>query len=190
MKQLLERSINTMPKAKKLNISTLKQAHDKNFTHKKIIVNIDNKDYPILLSEKFEITKVQDMISELLEVHKTFIDMKEVWNLPIFSIFLLLKHFTDLELDGLSYAEAVQVVKYLTDFEVIETIVGAFDDAEVAKFNKYMLKAKENVNKFLKNPEAQLELSNMFAELKQEFGDDLEVEVSETEENQEVIEDA
>jgi len=180
-----------MSKGKKLNISTLKQAHDKNFnTKKKIIVQIDNKDYPILIAEKFEITKVQDMISELLEVHKTFVDMKEVWNLPIYSIFLLLKHFTDLELEGLSYEEAVMVVKYLTDFEVLETIIGAFDEFEVAKFNTYMKKAKENVEKFAKSPEVQAEWQNIFADLKQDLGEDLEVTEVESEENQEVVEES
>ena len=172
-------------KTNKINPSILKQAHDKAFTQRKLTFDIEGKTYTCLVDEKFEITKIKEMIFDLCEVYKTFIDMKDVWSLPLFSSFLLLKYFTDLELNDLSYEQSIIVIKYLDDFECLDTILNAFDENEVTKFNKYMKKVTENVKKFANNPEAMKEIEDVFADLKEEFPEEdvAENEITESEES-------
>jgi len=169
---------------KKLNISTLKQAHDKAFSQRKLTFDIEGKTYTCLVDEKFEITKIKEMIFDLCEVYKTFIDMKDVWSLPLYTNFLLLKYFTDLELNDLSYEQSIMTIKYLDDFECLETIMNAFDENEVSKFNKYMKKATENINKLKNNPEAMKEITDVFAEISDDISDEdaAENEITDSEE--------
>ena len=162
----------TTKTTKKLNISTLKQAHDKAFTQRKLTFDIEGKTYTCLVDEKFSIIKIKDMIMDLCEVYKTFIDMKDVWSLPLYTNFLLLKYFTDLDLNDLSYEQSIMTIKYLDDFECLETIMNAFDENEVLKFNKYMKKATENVKKLANNPEAMKEIKDVFTDIVKDLPDE------------------
>lgn len=180
-------------KKNKLNPSVLKNAHDKAFTKRKLTFNIEGKTYTCLVDEKFETTKIKEMVFDLIQSYQNFIDMKDVWSLPLFSNFLLLKHFTDLDLDDLTYEQSIMTIKYLDDFECLETIMNAFDENEVAKFNVYMKKATANVKKLTSDKDAMKEIEGMFADLKDEEIDLEEVKIEtegvETSESEEITND-
>jgi hypothetical protein len=141
-------------KSNKLNASIIKQAHDKAFTQRKVSVIIENKTYDILLDEKFEVEKIKNVIMDLTRMYQQLYDANQIFDIPIYSTFLLLKYFTDLDFTDInSFEDAVKIIKYLDDFGCLDTIVNSFDQKEASKIKLYMQKAEENIKAIENNPE-------------------------------------
>lgn len=149
-------------KSNKLSPSIIKQAHDKTFTQRKVTVVIDNKNYEILLDSKFTVDKIKNYLMGLTQMYQQLFEVNQILDIPVYTTFLLLKEFTDLDLSGLdSFEEAVRVVKYLDDMDALAPIINSFDQKEANRINQYVKLAQENKEQLDKNPELQKEYADL-----------------------------
>ena len=152
---------------KKLSTSALKSIHSKNFTVRKLILNIEGQDFEILVQEKFRFSLLQNIISDLIEAKKQLINIDQAFDYGNYVIFLLIKYFTDISITKTcdSFAKEIEMLNIMLDLEIVEPILACFDKEEVQKINGYIKKMSDNMKEFSSSPEAQKELADLFTEM-------------------------
>ena len=141
----------------KLTVKAIKNAQKKEFIQKKVTVEIDGKEYDIMVDQKFSMSKIQAMAIEGMEKFKRFKELPDVIQLGYFS-YLMLKHFTDLDLkDAKSFEDDIQMMDSLLDLGVYEKVMPEFPEEEINKINKYMNDVKDKINELTEEEIKQLE---------------------------------
>lgn len=170
-------------KSNKLTSSNLKQIHSKTFTSKIIHIDIEGTIYDVKVDERFKISKIQTLISELIEKQKYFTDIEEVFSIINFVPFLIIKYFSDIDVAKVEdFSEQLRVFEIMIDLGVAEKILESMPETEMQKINTYIAKATDNVKKLTSDKDAMQEIEGLFADLKDEYPELEEVESSESEE--------
>ena len=150
-----------MAKVNKLNSSVILKEWSKEFVQKKVVITIGNKDYEALVDQKFRNTAIQKMFLENLNNHDNYKDLSESIKTSYF-MFLLIKHFTDLEIaktDDFEYQ--VSVLNALLDLGIYETLINSFPESEIEKVNEYVIKFSKNMDEFMKDEKNIEKLKNI-----------------------------
>jgi hypothetical protein len=153
-----------MSKINKLNSGIILSANAKEFTQKKIILNISGKDYEVLVDEKFKPTKLQQMIIEGITNQKYLTDVDDAVKLAYYT-FLIVKHFTDVDVAKVeSFEEQIRVLNAMIDLEIFQTIVDAFPVSEIEKCSEFVKKFVERVEEFAKENKSLNEVIDLVKE--------------------------
>ena len=153
-------------KVNKLTSSNLKQIHSKTFTTKLVHIDIDNKIYDIEVDECLKVSKLQALISELIEKQKYLKDIEEALSIPNYIMFLIIKYFSNIDVAKVEdFSEQLRVFEIMLDLGVAEKILESIPESEMQKINVYIKKASDNIKKVANSPESQKELADLFAEM-------------------------
>ncbi len=152
--------------SKKLTSSKILSLHSKTFTQKKIYINVENEQYEVLIDTKFKISKIQELLAEVVEKTQQLLKLKDIFNIPYYINFLIIKYFTNVEITKVQdFSEQLRVYKAMLDLGIFDQIMEAFDEKEVEKIGIYLKKMNENLKKLDKNPEVIEDINAMIADL-------------------------
>jgi len=136
---------------KQLTSSILLQEQSKLFIQKKVTITINNKDYDVLVDQKFRPTKLNELIMESISNYEKLKELNESVKIS-YLMLLAIKQFTDIEIaktDDFEYQ--IRVLNSLINLEVFDKIVSEFPESELEKINDYMLKFNDRIDEFLKD---------------------------------------
>jgi len=162
-----------MAKINKLNSSVILEAYSKEFSQKKVVITIGNKNYEVLVDQKFRNTVIQEMFLESLNNHDNYKDLSESIKTSYF-MFLLIKYFTDLEIaktDDFEYQ--IRLLNALLDLGIYEMLINSFPESEIEKVNEYVIKFSKNIGEFMKDDKNIENLKNIIDGFR--IGEDVEV---------------
>ena len=129
-----------MAKINKLNSGVILSAYSKEFTQKKLTLDINGKNYEVLVDEKFKNTKIQAMVLESVTNFKKLEGYEESVKLAYY-MFLMVKHFTDIELANTEdFEEQVRVLNAMVDLDIFGKVTSAFPEEEINKVNEFLKK--------------------------------------------------
>jgi len=155
-------------KIEKLSSSKILSLHSKTFTQKVINVQVGETVYAVTIDVKFQPTKLQAMILELVEKYQHISKLDDVLDISYYANFLLLKYFTDLGLEKVDdFNKQLKVFKGLVDLEIFDKVVDGFDPIELEKVNVYIKKIGENLKKVSKDPQVMEDIQQMVSEISQ-----------------------
>ena len=162
-----------MAKINKLNSSVILEAYSKEFSQKKVVITIGNKNYEVLVDQKFRNTVIQEMFLESLNNHDNYKDLSESIKTSYF-MFLLIKYFTDLEIaktDDFEYQ--IRLLNALLDLGIYEMLINSFPESEIEKVNEYVIKFSKNIGELMKDDKNIENLKNIIDGFR--IGEDVEV---------------
>jgi hypothetical protein len=166
-----------MAKTSKLSSSAILQGYSKEFVQKKLTITIGNKDYDVLVDQKFRVTKLQEMIMEGLENYNNTKELDESVKTTYF-LFLIIKHFTDIDVaKAEKFDEQIKVLKAMLDLEIFDKIVNAFPESEMKRIKDYMVKFTERVNELVNDKKSLEDLKDIVGNELKEMDVDAEDEV-------------
>jgi len=140
-----------MSKVNKLTSSILLQEQSKLFLTKKVIVNINKKDYEVLVDQKFLPTKLNQLILESVSNYDNLKNLDESVKVS-YLMLLAIKYFTNVEITKTNDFETqIRVLNALLDLEILDKILGEFPESELEKINDYMLKFNSKIDEFMKD---------------------------------------
>jgi len=140
-----------MSKVNKLTSSILLQEQSKLFVQKKVIVNINKKDYEVLVDQKFLSTKIQQLIQEGISNLDNFNGLDDSVRTSYF-FYLIIKYFSDIEIAKTDDFETqIRIMNSMINLEIFDKILGEFEESELEKVNEYILKFNGNLNELLKD---------------------------------------
>jgi len=140
-----------MSKVNKLTSSILLQEQSKLFVQKQVIVNINKKDYEVLVDQKFLPTKLNQLILESVSNYDNLKDLDESVKVS-YLMLLAIKYFTNVEITKTNDFETqIRVLNALLDLEILDKILGEFPESELEKINEYMLKFNSKIDEFMKD---------------------------------------
>ena len=155
-------------KIEKLSSSKILSLHSKTFTQKVINVQVGDTVYAVTIDVKFQPTKLQAMILDLVEKYQHISKLDDVLDISYYANFLLLKYFTDLGLEKVDdFNKQLKVFKGLVDLEIFDKVVDGFDTVELEKVNVYIKKIGENLKKVSKDPQVMEDIQQMVSEISQ-----------------------
>lgn len=153
-------------KNKKINSGDILSLHSKLFTQKKVILNINNQNYEVLVDEKFSVDKIQQLILEVIEMQKQIKTFDDALSLSNYSIYLIIKYFTNIELAKENdFEKQMRVYKAMLDLGIIEKVLENFDEYELNKINSYIKKVNDNIKKASNNPELMNDLTEVIKQI-------------------------
>jgi hypothetical protein len=138
-----------MSTVKSLTLNEITKKDKKLDEKKKITVTLpDGTNYSINIDRFFRPSKIQKYMLEfgivMDEVKEKGIDEEALANSMIVEYMLLIRNFTSLEIP-LSIAEITAYAQKMTDLEILDQIINAFDQSEVAKIERISKKVLENI---------------------------------------------
>jgi len=138
-----------------LTIDVLNNAIKDEFYQKEIDVVVNGTAYTVLVDNKFETTKIQALLSEMIDKQLHMNQIEDAMNLSSYIMFLVIKYFTDIEAcqGEQTYESQMRVFRILLDLDIVTPIIMGIDDAEIKKLNDFMKNASNNVKEFQNNPE-------------------------------------
>jgi len=140
-----------MSKVNKLTSSILLQEQSKLFLTKKVIVNINKKDYEVLVDQKFLPTKLNQLILESVSNYDNLKELDESVKVS-YLMLLAIKYFTNVEIAKTdSFEDQIRILNALINLEILDKILSEFPESELEKINDYMLKFNSNIDKFMKD---------------------------------------
>ena len=140
-----------MSKVNKLTSSILLQEQSKLFLTKKVTVNINKKDYEVLVDQKFLPTKIQQLIQEGISNLDNFNGLDDSVRTSYF-FYLIIKYFSDIEIAKTDDFETqIRIMNSMINLEIFDKILGEFEESELEKVNEYILKFNGNLNELLKD---------------------------------------
>lgn len=153
-------------KPKKLTSSNILSLHNRVFSQRAIQIDINGTPYQVLIDEKFQPSKIQEMILELAEKQREIRNLDDILNISYYASFLIIKYFTDISVSKTdSLEKQLRVFKALIDLEIYEKLMEAFPDEELEKINKYIKKASDNLKRLEKNPDDMKDIEDIMKEL-------------------------
>lgn len=153
-----------MAKINKLSASIIKNAYSKEFTQKKVILNICDKDYEVLIDEKFKTSKLQAMMLEALQ---NIGKLKEYGDgvTTSYYMFLMIKYFTDIDLAKTEdFAEQINILNAMIDLEIFEKVLNSFPESEFERTNKFIKEAAERITKLTEDKKSLEEIKDIIGE--------------------------
>lgn len=157
-----------MAKINKLTSGIIKNTYSKNFTQKKVILDIGGKNYEVLIDEKFRTSKLQAMILEALQNIGSLKEYGESVTTSYY-LFLMIKYFSDIEVETESIEEQIKLLNQMIDLEIFEKVINSFPESEIQRTNQFIKKFAERVTE-LSNDKQKLE------DIKNLIGEELEKE--------------
>jgi hypothetical protein len=162
-----------MAKINKLTAGIIKNTYSKEFTQKKIILNIADKDYEVLIDEKFKTSKLQSM---LLEAMQNISKLKEYDDAVTTSyyMFLMIKYFTDIDLAQTEdFAEQINILNAMIDLEIFEKVLNSFPESEFERTNQFIRRFADRLTELTKDTKNLEEIKNIIGdEVKKEMGEE------------------
>ena len=180
-----------MSKVNKLTSSILLQEQSKLFTQKQVTVNINKKDYEVLVDQKFRPTKLNELIVEAIMNYDKFKELDESVKIS-YLMFLAIKYFTNLEVAKTdTLEEQIRILNAMLDLEIFDKIISEFAESELEKINEYMLKFNDKIDQFMKDGKSIEYLKEVFGGVglvdgEGEFVDDSVIDVIAIENKDEV----
>ena len=180
-----------MSKVNKLTSSILLQEQSKLFTQKQVTVNINKKDYEVLVDQKFRPTKLNELIVEAITNYDKFKELDESVKIS-YLMFLAIKYFTNLEVAKTdTLEEQIRILNAMLDLEIFDKIISEFAESELEKINEYMLKFNDKIDQFMKDGKSIEYLKEVFGGVglvdgEGEFVDDSVIDVIAIENKDEV----
>ena len=180
-----------MSKVNKLTSSILLQEQSKLFTQKQVTVNINKKDYEVLVDQKFRPTKLNELIVESITNYDKFKELDESVKIS-YLMFLAIKYFTNLEVAKTDTLEdQIRILNAMLDLEIFDKIISEFAESELEKINEYMLKFNDKIDQFMKDGKSIEYLKEVFGGVglvdgEGEFVDDSVIDVIAIENKDEV----
>jgi hypothetical protein len=101
---------------------------------------------------------------------------EQLVSLPQMYMLLCIEFFSDLQVETNSFEENISYFNMLFDLGIAEQIINAFDKEELEKVNQFIDKANKNIKELNNNPKAYEAMGELFKDIDEKFGDDLEVE--------------
>lgn len=133
--------------SKKLNATTIKKAHGKKFTQKKVVVEVEGNEYEILIDEKFEAVKMQQLAFEGLTNFKEFTSLDEGNQINYFS-FLILKYFTNVDVKNVKkVADQLELMNSMLNLGIIGAIFDNMPAEEIHAVGEHLKKLTERVKR-------------------------------------------
>ena len=143
-----------MAKTKKLTASNILSLHSKTFTQKVVHINIEGQDFEVLVDTKFKVTKIQELIVELMEHNQDLIKVQDTFEIPYYASFLMLKYFTNIQIaQETDFEKQIRLLTALMNLGVFDKVMDSFDEKEIEKFNMYMRKATKRISEIKDNKE-------------------------------------
>jgi len=140
-----------MSKVNKLTSSILLQEQSKLFLTKKVTVNINKKDYEVLVDQKFIPTKIQQLIQEGISNLDNFNGLDDSVRTSYF-FYLIIKYFSNIEIAKTdSFEDQIRIMNSMINLEIFDKILGEFEESELEKVNEYISKFNGNLNELLKD---------------------------------------
>jgi len=140
-----------MSKVNKLTSSILLQEQSKLFIQRKVIININKKDYDVLVDQKFRPTKLNELIVEAITNYDKFKELDESVKVS-YLMFLAIKYFTNLEIAKTDTLEdQIRILNAMLDLEIFDKLLSEFPESELEKINDYMLKFNDRIDEFIKD---------------------------------------
>ena len=131
-----------MAKSTKMNLGNLKSLESKTFTKRKLI--IDN--YEVEVDEVFRDSKITELVKEFL-LKLNYMKENNIEMNPIdYSIVLLLKYFTTIEIDDV-FENQIQILSILIDLGYIEQILNAFPEKEMIRLTEKLKEFPSKIEK-------------------------------------------
>jgi len=138
-----------MSKVNKLTSSILLQEQSKLFIQRKVIININKKDYDVLVDQKFRPTKLNELIVEAITNYDKFKELDESVKVS-YLMFLAIKYFTNLEIAKTDTLEdQIRILNAMLDLEIFDKLLSEFPESELEKINDYMLKFNDRIDQFI-----------------------------------------
>lgn len=138
-----------MAQQKKLTIASVKKQHKKEFGELKKII-LHNGEY-VMIHKKFRKTNIQKFVMEYLgildSIKEKGITIETFKELSFVYYMLLLRNFTNLDIIPLDIEQMIILCEELNDLDLLEEIVSAFDENEIAKIQKLIDQMTENADK-------------------------------------------
>lgn len=151
---------------KKLSSGKILSLHSKTFTQKVINIIIGNDTYAVTIDVKFQPTKLQHLVLELVEKYQQISKIDDIFDISYYANFLIIKYFTDIDVAKTDdFEKQIRVFKALVDLEIFDKIISEFSNEEIDKINTYIKKVGENFKKLEKDPTAMDDISQMIAGL-------------------------
>ena len=165
-----------MSKVNKLTSSILLQEQSKLFTQKQVTVNINKKDYEVLVDQKFRPTKLNELIVEAITNYDKFKELDESVKIS-YLMFLAIKYFTNLEVAKTdTLEEQIRILNAMLDLEIFDKIISEFAESELEKINEYMLKFNDKIDQFMKDGKSIEYLKEVFGGVGLVDGDESVIE--------------
>ena len=150
---------------KKLTSSILLQEQSKLFVQRKVIININKKDYDVLVDQVFLPTKLNKLIMESVSNYEKIKELDESVKIS-YLMFLAIKQFTNLDFSKTDdFKTQISILNAMLDLEIFDKIVSEFPESELEKINEYMLKFNDRIDEFLKDGKSIEYLKEVFGEI-------------------------
>jgi len=150
---------------KKLTSSILLQEQSKLFVQRKVIININKKDYDVLVDQVFLPTKLNKLIMESVSNYEKIKELDESVKIS-YLMFLAIKQFTNLDFSKTDdFKTQISILNAMLDLEVFDKIVSEFPESELEKINDYMLKFNDKIDQFMKDGKSIEYLKKVFGEI-------------------------
>ena len=160
---------------KKLTSSILLQEQSKLFVQRKVIININKKDYDVLVDQVFLPTKLNKLIMESVSNYEKIKELDESVKIS-YLMFLAIKQFTNLDFSKTDdFKTQISILNAMLDLEVFDKIVSEFPESELEKINEYMLKFNSRIDQFIKDGKSIEYLKEVFGEVGLVDGEGVEV---------------
>jgi len=173
-----------MSKVNKLTSSILLQEQSKLFVQKKVTVNINKKDYEVLVDQKFLPTKLNQLILESVSNYDNLKELDESVKVS-YLMFLSIKYFTDVEIAKTdSFETQIRILNALINLEILDKILSEFPESELEKINDYMLKFNSNIDKFMKDEKGIEYFKKIMGDVLVDVNGEIVDEVDESETNE------
>lgn len=152
-----------MAKMNKLTSGIIKNTYSKNFTQKKVILDIGGKDYEVLIDEKFRTSKLQAMILEALQNIGSLKEYGESVTTSYY-LFLMIKYFSDIEVETESIEEQIKLLNQMIDLEIFEKVINSFPESEIQRTNQFIKKFAERVTELSNDKQGLEDIKNLIGE--------------------------
>lgn len=152
-----------MAKINKLTSGIIKNTYSKNFTQKKVILDISGKDYEVLIDEKFRTSKLQAMILEALQNIGSLKEYGESVTTSYY-LFLMIKYFSDIEVETENIEEQIKLLNQMIDLEIFEKVINSFPESEIQRTNQFIKKFAERVTELANDKQGLEDIKNLIGE--------------------------
>jgi hypothetical protein len=115
---------------KKLTSSAINSTFNKHFTKRKVIINISNSDYEVLVDEHIQQSKMENLFTELFEKQEYSKRNNLGLDISCYAQVLLLKYFTDIPMTN-DLATQLSIYIKLKDLNVLDSIVDVLNETEL-----------------------------------------------------------
>jgi hypothetical protein len=151
---------------KKLTSSNILSLYNKTFTQREIQVEAEGQTFKVLIDEKFQPSKIQALIMELVEKYQEIQSLNDVFDISYFANFLIIKYFSNVDMAKVdSLDKAIRVFKALVDLGLYEQIIDKFDEKELQKLNDYIKKMNDRAKEIEQNPEVKQDFEDIINDI-------------------------